>query len=133
MNVLYDPLESESGTRATIQRITEYESSISQALPNGMDAHNSSIIAVHGLGSKPDRAWVHRESNHNWLNDFLPDDLAHKARIMVYNHQSSWEAYAFTKRFDGFAQDLLRALEDVRGSDEACTRVFDMLNEVFCF
>ena len=73
-----------------------------------------SIIAVHGLGSTPNRAWVHKESGKNWLKDFLPDDLNHKARIMTYNHQSQWESYAFLKSFDGFAQDLLRALEERR-------------------
>ena len=79
-----------------------------------------SIIAVHGLGSVPDRAWVHKESKRNWLTDFLPDDLpaGHKARIMAYNHQSHWESYAFTKKFDAFARDLLRALEDRQCSDE---------------
>ena len=80
-----------------------------------------SIIAVHGLGSVPARAWVHKESKQNWLKDFLPDDLAHKARIMVYNHQSHWGSYAFTKKFDAFAGDLLRALEDRRSSNEVCT------------
>ena len=82
---------------------------------------NLSIIAVHGLGSVPARAWVHKESKQNWLKDFLPDDLNHKARIMVYNHQSQWESYAFTKKFDAFAGDLLRALEDRRSSNEVCT------------
>ena len=89
-----------------------------------------SIIAVHGLGSVPDRAWVHKESKQNWLKDFLPDDLDHKARIMTYNHQSQWESYALTKRFDAFARDLLRALEDRQHSDEACT-IFDMLIEYY--
>ena len=79
-----------------------------------------SIIAVHGLGSTPARAWVHKESGKNWLKDFLPDDLNHKARIMTYNHQSHWDSYAFLKSFDGFAQDLLRALEDRRSLKEVC-------------
>src|SRR5258705_10142103 len=79
-----------------------------------------SIIAVHGLGSTPDRAWVHKESGKNWLEDFLPDDLNRKARIMTYNHQSQWESYAFLKSFDGFAQDLLRALEERRSLKEVC-------------
>ena len=89
-----------------------------------MDAHDSSIVAVHGLGSASDRAWVHKESKQNWLKHFLPVDLDHKARIMQYNHQSQWQSYAFTKRFDAFAQDLLRALEDRRSSHEVCTRLF---------
>ena len=88
-----------------------------------MNAHNPSIIAVHGLGSTPERAWVHKDSKQNWLKAFLPDDLGHKARIMVYNHQSRWESNAFTKGFDAFAQDLLRALEVKKSSDEACPRV----------
>ena len=87
-------------------------------------AHNSSIVAVHGVGSAPDRAWVHKESKQNWLKHFLPHDLDHKARIMVYNHQSQWQSSAFTKGFNGFAQDLLRALEDRRSSHEVCTRLF---------
>ena len=45
---------------------------------------------------------------------------------MAYNHQSRWESSAFTKKFDAFAQDLLRALEDRQSSEEACT-IFDML------
>ena len=81
----------------------------------------SSIIAVHGLGSTADRAWIHKESGKNWLKDFLPDDLNHKARIMTYNHQSRWDSYAFLKSFDAFAQDLLRALEERRRLKEVCT------------
>ena len=92
-----------------------------------------SIIAVHGLGSMPDTAWVHKKSKRNWLKDFLPHDLpvGHKARIMVYNHQSHWGSYALTKKFDAFARDLLRALQDKQISDEACTcTIFNMLIEV---
>ena len=74
----------------------------------------------------PDRAWVHKESKQNWLKDFLLDDLDHKARIMTYNHQSQWESYAFTKKFDAFARDLLRALQERQRSDEACT-ILNML------
>ena len=47
---------------------------------------------------------------------------------MAYNHQSHWESYAFTKKFDAFARDLLRALEDKQGLNEACT--IDMLIKV---
>ena len=93
-----------------------------------------SIIAVHGLGSMPDRAWVHKESKQNWLKDFLPHDLpiGHKARVMSYNHQSRWESHAFTKTFDAFARDLLRALGDRQNSDEVCIGliIFDILIEV---
>ena len=85
-----------------------------------------SIIAVHGLGSMPDRAWIHKESKQNWLKDFLPDDLEHKARIMAYSHQSHWESNSFTKKFDAFARDLLRALDDKQLSVEACT-IIDIL------
>ena len=96
MDVLYVPLESEGGARASLQNeaytITEYD------LP-----------------------WVHKESKRNWLKEFLPDDLNHKARIMAYSHQSHWESYALTKKFDAFARDLLRSLEDKQSSDEACT------------
>ena len=80
-----------------------------------------SIVAVHGLGSTPDKAWVHKESGKNWLKVFLPGDLNHKARIMTYNHQSHWKSYAFLKSFDGFAQDLLRALEERRTLKEVCS------------
>ena len=109
MDVLYDPLNnfnSESRTRVIPQNeantlYTEYDLS-------SLMLRFFSIVAVHGLGSTPNRAWTHKESRKNWLKDFLPDDLNHKARIMTYNHQSQWESYAFLKSFDGFAQDLLR-------------------------
>ena len=128
MDVLYDPLEASGNrsyrTRVTPQAeantlITEYDLP-SLFFPNSVKdvwmhmLRFFSIIAVHGLGSTPDRAWVHKESGKNWLKDFLPNDLNHKARIMTYNHQSRWESYAFRKSFHGFSQDLLRTLEEQR-------------------
>ena len=122
MEVLYDPLEaSESATRVNPQNeaITEYDFP-SPFFPSIYGCSFFSIIAVHGLGSTPDRAWVHKGSGKNWLRDFLPHDLNHKIRIMTYNHQSNWESYAFLKSFDAFAQDLLRALEERRSLEEVC-------------
>ena len=119
MEVLYDPLEApESGTRQN-EAITEYDLP-SPFFPGIYGCSFFSIIAVHGLGSTPNRAWVHKESGKTWLKDFLPDDLNHKARVMTYNHQSHWESYAFLKSFDAFAQDLLRALEERRSLEVVC-------------
>jgi hypothetical protein len=45
----------------------------------------SSVIAVHGLGSKYPKTWT--KDNKMWLRDFLPDDFPH-ARIMAFVYPS---------------------------------------------
>ena len=107
-----------------------------------------SIVAVHGLGSTPKTAWESRkrvqqarelanppdatcpqaghkhsrvnEPNPNWLRDFLPAEKL-GARIMAFNHNTAWKANALSKSLEDYGQDLLRALSEVRLTDEVST------------
>jgi hypothetical protein len=76
-------------------------------------------VAVHGLGSDAERAWLHKTTKRSWLREFLPDDLGQqRARIMTYSHDSRWRSYTLRKSFDGFAKDLLEVLAAARSSPE---------------
>ena len=80
IDVLYYPLEaSENRTRVTPQNeantlITEYDLP-SLYFPSSVKDVSMlrffSIIAVHGLGSTPDRAWAHKESGKTGLKTFF--------------------------------------------------------------
>lgn len=100
---------------------------------------NLSIIAVHGLGSSPEAAWAYRldspqdkagnststqngtQSTVNskygpmWLKDFLPRN-ALQARVLVYYHNSGWQANALGMTLRDYGQDLLTSIESVRQS-----------------
>ncbi|XHF98814.1 hypothetical protein AWENTII_002351 [Aspergillus wentii] len=65
------------------------------------------IVAVHGLGSDPNNAW--RQGNCDWLRNLLPQERI-PARIMAFNHNTSWESEALSKSIDDHANDLLRVL-----------------------
>ena len=49
-----------------------------------------------------------------WLRDLLPAEKGLNARIMAFNHNTSWDAYALDKSLHDHGDDLLRALETVR-------------------
>jgi hypothetical protein len=78
----------------------------------------ASIVAVHGLGSAPDTAWVHKGGNNSmWLRDFLPK-AGLNARIMTYNHNTAWKVGALSQKLKDYGQHLLLVLDDVRQTDE---------------
>ena len=49
-----------------------------------------------------------------WLRDWLQTEKDLNARIMAFNHNTSWNAYALDKSLHDHGDDLLRALETVR-------------------
>ncbi|XDG03867.1 hypothetical protein ABKA04_003482 [Annulohypoxylon sp. FPYF3050] len=74
------------------------------------------IIAIHGVGAKPDNTWEDRESKVNWLTDdsMLPAALP-TARIMAYNYASHWFGEHATKQsLHEVANKLLNSLVDER-------------------
>ncbi|CAZ83870.1 unnamed protein product [Tuber melanosporum] len=84
----------------------------------------NSIVAVHGLGSNPKSAWVHKETGNHWLKDCLGTDLQ-KARILAFNHQSDWEVNTPRETLKGYGNKLLGELEKVRGEEEKnCPVIF---------
>src|SRR5213593_3970297 len=81
------------------------------------DSDFTSIVAIHGLGSDPARAWLHRPTATNWLKDLLPrwrKDL----RIIAINHKSTWEADAPMKSLQDYGEDILESIAGQRNSKE---------------
>ena len=52
-----------------------------------------------------------------WLRDFLPNEQDINARVMTFNHNTSWTAYALDKSLHDHGDDLLQALRAVRQGD----------------
>ena len=52
-----------------------------------------------------------------WLRDFLPKDVPN-ARVMAFNHNTGWETNALSKSLSHYGDDLLRALQRLRQTDE---------------
>lgn len=73
-----------------------------------------SIVAVHGLASKSQLAWTHRTTGRQWLREFLPAGLRHRARILAFSHDSRWQTHALLKSFESYGADLLLAVERAR-------------------
>ncbi|KAI1662004.1 hypothetical protein F4813DRAFT_343179 [Daldinia decipiens] len=74
------------------------------------------IVAIHGVGAKPQYTWEDRGSKVNWLTNptMLPAALP-KARIMTYNYASHWFGeHAIKQSLSGVAIKLLRSLVDKR-------------------
>ncbi|KAI1087795.1 hypothetical protein F5B19DRAFT_474093 [Rostrohypoxylon terebratum] len=75
------------------------------------------IIAIHGMGAKPENTWNDRESKVNWLTHatMLPAALP-QARIMTYNYASHWFGeHAIKQSLSGVSIKLLNSLVDGRG------------------
>jgi hypothetical protein len=52
-----------------------------------------------------------------WLRDLLPEEKLN-ARIMTFNHNTSWQRNAVSKSLKDHGEDLLRALCWVRQKPE---------------
>ena len=52
-----------------------------------------------------------------WLRDFLPKEENINARVITFNHNTSWNAYALDKSLHDHGDDLLQALQTVRQGD----------------
>lgn len=83
---------------------------------------------MHGLASCFGVAWEPRNQSRsdneaaptpspNWLRDFLTEDVTN-ARIMIFNHNTSYQAYALSKSLHDYGKDLLRQLRNVRLEEE---------------
>jgi hypothetical protein len=89
-----------------------------------------SVVAIHGLGSDPAKAWLHRPTAINWLKDLLPrwrKDL----RIIAINHDSTWEADAPLKSLHDYGEDILESIASQRNSKEVrrCADSFHIKTE----
>ncbi|KAI1780338.1 hypothetical protein F4818DRAFT_435546 [Hypoxylon cercidicola] len=84
--------------------------------PADTDDIDVDIVAIHGVGARPEYTWVHRETQVNWLSHptMLPAALP-KARIMAYNYASHWFGENAVKQtLSGVAKKLLHSLNDER-------------------
>ncbi|KAI9874435.1 MAG: hypothetical protein M1830_009753, partial [Pleopsidium flavum] len=75
------------------------------------------IVAVHGLGSDPFKAWTHRRTGANWLADFLPSTYP-KCRILAVNHDSRWDADAPVQSLREYGKAILTSIVALRREDE---------------
>lgn len=73
----------------------------------------NSIIAVHGLGSKPETAWSYAADKNLWLRDFLPEEGLN-ARILAYYHSSHWRSNALLIDVKELGRDLVQTIERSR-------------------
>ncbi|KAF2457805.1 hypothetical protein BDY21DRAFT_342816 [Lineolata rhizophorae] len=80
------------------------------------------IVAVHGLGARPEWAWTRRVEapggkmkEVKWLSDpnLLPARLP-RSRVMTFNYESRWHRNAPKHRKTSVADNLLRCLEEQR-------------------
>jgi len=53
----------------------------------------------------------------SWVRDWLPDEGLN-SRIMIFKHNSAWKEHALGKSLKAHGDDLVRALELRRGSEE---------------
>ncbi|RPB18413.1 hypothetical protein L211DRAFT_796967 [Terfezia boudieri ATCC MYA-4762] len=85
--------------------------------------HKYSIVAVHGLGSAPKRAWLHKASKKMWLKDFLPEERDIKrSRIMLANHESDWSNNAADNPLGKYSEAILQGLKEQRSTKEEAKR-----------
>ncbi|KAI2603697.1 hypothetical protein GGR54DRAFT_644549 [Hypoxylon sp. NC1633] len=99
--------------------------------PPDADDTDIDIVAIHGVGAKPEYTWVDRESKVNWLSDptMLPAALP-KARIMTYNYASHWFGdNAVKQSLSGVANKLLHSLADER--EECMNRPIIIIGHCF--
>ncbi|KAF8423046.1 hypothetical protein EV426DRAFT_669209, partial [Tirmania nivea] len=83
----------------------------------------NSIVAVHGLGSVPQRAWLHKASNKMWLKDFLPEEPGiQNSRIILANHESNWSNNAAENPLGKYCETILQALIEQRHTKEEAKR-----------
>jgi len=84
---------------------------------------------VHGIGARPDYAWVWQPKNNppggvgyptkhlNWLRDLLPVELSSKelsCRVMTFNYDSQWFMNAPQQRLSNISDRLLVSLRNER-------------------
>jgi hypothetical protein len=83
----------------------------------------NSIVALHGLGARPEYAWVWLPKNnppgrntpdqpYNWLKHLLPTELC--CRVLAFNYESRWHRDAPQQRLPSISDTLLNALRSKR-------------------
>lgn len=71
------------------------------------------LVAIHGLGGHYEEAWTDKNTNQNWLRDFLPDQVP-QLRIMSWGYNSEVLGSTSVGNVTTFAQGLLVDLKACR-------------------
>ncbi|KAF6238464.1 hypothetical protein HO173_003431 [Letharia columbiana] len=66
-----------------------------------------------------------------WLRDMLAKEKDLNARVMTFNHNTSWEAYALNKSLRDHGNDLLQALRTARHDGKAKSRPIIFIGHSF--
>lgn len=75
------------------------------------------LVAIHGLGGHYERTWTDKNTDQNWLRDFLPDQ-APKLRIMSWGYNSKVLGSSSVANVTDFAKGLLTDLKICRATKE---------------
>lgn len=71
------------------------------------------LVAIHGLGGGWEKTWTDKNTNQNWLRDFLPKDSP-ELRIMSWGYDSAVLGSSSVGNMTTFAQALLADLKACR-------------------
>lgn len=89
-------------------------------VPKNVQAHNSSIVAIHGLNGGARKTWEHRDPPTLWLRDFLPhlldqdgdDGLA--VRVWSFGYNANTSGTPAAAGIQDFTRSLLTHLERLK-------------------
>lgn len=73
------------------------------------------LVAIHGLGGHYNDTWTDKNTEQNWLRDFLPDQVP-QLRIMSWGYNSGVLGSKSVGTVTTFAQGLLADLKTCRAT-----------------
>jgi hypothetical protein len=109
MEVHQDLVNAESIERIGLKFVTEENPTAEQTID---------LVAIHGLGGDFYETWTDKNTNQNWLEDFLPKEKElRQLRIMSWGYNSMVLGSNSTATITTFAQSLLGDLKTARPNE----------------